>query len=586
MLNFKNLKKFWYNRKRLSFQLNLLLIAVALVMMTILSITGYILMRDAQNALIEEKQAKLFSYAKQLDIALDKTFDQKLIEKGLHNASREEKIKALNADLVEITDFVANSAPGIGVGYYAKELDAIITYGPSKEMGDTVGQSITDAHLGRKVLATGQQIVQTANLVRGEIMNCMYPIIRDGEVLGYIWSNELMEDINTQINEMKNRFYFAIIVGIILVLIGVVTVAKFMRKNLRLIELGIHSSQSLSQGDLTKNIEAVSNNEIGDLINEINASTQGIKKMISSIDSDIYKLEDTSTNLSKISQDILSTSTNTINQVTDVQKNMKVQSDTLNSVYDNFDFLDNEMQKIHGASEENVEQTVQCVEVVQSTSKIIETSIDQLDKVTSLVNFAVSAINKLEDQTKQIESTLDMIRRISEQTNLLALNASIEAARAGELGRGFAVVADEIRKLAGESSNIVDKIEKLTHEIKTETNETISAMNVDVNETINQLEAIKETQNNLDNVTSKLQTFVEFSQNMNEMIQNQTNFSRSVKDSLVEIAASSEKTTSVMDLVSDSTRELEDIVNNLAASSENLNTLSQTLRNLISRFKF
>jgi len=128
-------------------------------------------------------------------------------------------------------------------------------------------------------------------------------------------------------------------------------------------------------------------------------------------------------------------------------------------------------------------------------------------------------------------------------------------------------------------------LEKLTQDIKTETNEAISAMNMDVQDTINQLEAIKETQTNLDNVTAKLQTFVEFSQNMNKMIQNQTNFSRSVRESLVEIAASSEKATAVIDQVFESTHEQEDIVNKLAASSEDLNNLSQTLRNLISRFK-
>ncbi|MGI6649206.1 MAG: methyl-accepting chemotaxis protein [Bacillota bacterium] len=585
MLKLKGIKGLWQNRNKLSFQFNMLLIAVALIMMSILSVTGYVLMQNAQNALINEKQAKLFSYTKQLDLALEKTFDQMIIEKGLQNASREEKIKALNEELVEITDFVANSSPGLGIGYYAKELDGIITYGPSQEMGDTVGQSINDEHMGRKVLATGQQIVQTANLVRGEIMNCMSPIIRDGEVIGYIWSNELMETINIQIAEMQRKFYLSIVIGFVLVLIGVAVVARFTRKNLKSIELGIQSSQALAQGDLTRNIEVAANNEIGDLINEINASTQGIKKMISSIDSDIYKLEETSTNLSEISHDILLTSNNIIKQVTNVQEDMRIQSSTLNNVYTNMGSLDNEMQKISSASGENVEKTVQCVEVVQSTQEIIETSVAQLDKVTNLVTFAVSAINKLEDQTKQIENTLDLIRNISGQTNLLALNASIEAARAGESGRGFAVVADEIRKLAGETSNIVDKIEKLTQDIKTETNETISAMNMDVQDTINQLEAIKETQTNLDNVIGRLQTFVEFSQNMNQMIQNQTNFSKSVRESLVEIAASSEKATAVIDEVFESTHEQEDIVNKLTASSEDLNNLSQTLRNLISRFK-
>ena len=45
---------------------------------------------------------------------------------------------------------------------------------------------------------------------------------------------------------------------------------------------------------------------------------------------------------------------------------------------------------------------------------------------------------------------------------LLALNASIEAARAGEAGKGFAVVADEIGKLATNSAEAAEQIQKVS----------------------------------------------------------------------------------------------------------------------------
>ncbi|WP_431978023.1 methyl-accepting chemotaxis protein [Pseudomonas oligotrophica] len=78
----------------------------------------------------------------------------------------------------------------------------------------------------------------------------------------------------------------------------------------------------------------------------------------------------------------------------------------------------------------------------------IETSLQQIDQLSTTISQAVSVIQSLADETSKIGSVLDVIGSIADQTNLLALNAAIEAARAGEQGRGFAVVADEVRLLA------------------------------------------------------------------------------------------------------------------------------------------
>ncbi len=60
-----------------------------------------------------------------------------------------------------------------------------------------------------------------------------------------------------------------------------------------------------------------------------------------------------------------------------------------------------------------------------------------------------------------ITDKVTAINQIADQTNLLALNAAIEAARAGQQGRGFAVVAEEVRRLADVSRKTAGEITEL-----------------------------------------------------------------------------------------------------------------------------
>ncbi|WP_019121167.1 methyl-accepting chemotaxis protein [Brevibacillus massiliensis] len=63
-----------------------------------------------------------------------------------------------------------------------------------------------------------------------------------------------------------------------------------------------------------------------------------------------------------------------------------------------------------------------------------------------------SQLFDVESSVQQIDKITKMVVEIAGKINILGLNASIEAARAGEYGRGFSVVASEIRNLAENSS--------------------------------------------------------------------------------------------------------------------------------------
>ena len=226
-----------------SLRARLLLFVICIVAIPVIS-AGYLLTFTAEQALMNEKERKLFGAAVVLDQALDGTYRDILKERGGADLPRTEQIALLNRALRKITDQVAAAYPGIGVGYYSKELDAILTYGPSETYGNTVGRAIGEDHGGRIVMETGQPRVQEGSLVRGRIMNAMYPVVRGGEVIGYIWANEMAADIRQQIGAMNKKIFFLVLGGLLTGIAGVAYVINRMMKDIDQIKAGLLTVRS------------------------------------------------------------------------------------------------------------------------------------------------------------------------------------------------------------------------------------------------------------------------------------------------------------------------------------------------------
>ncbi|MBN6186882.1 GHKL domain-containing protein [Aneurinibacillus sp. BA2021] len=172
------------------------------------------MIRHVEGTLLQEKEQKLFSIAQQLDMMMPGTYDSYL-PSAERQLTRDEKIVRLHDALAASTEEIAKRNPGIGVGYYAKDLNAIITYGPEQEMHGKVGVSIDLQHPGRQVLATGKPLVYTGPQVRGDIMNAMVPLLRDGSVIGYVWANETTSSVSAQLTRMERKLFLLLGAGLL-----------------------------------------------------------------------------------------------------------------------------------------------------------------------------------------------------------------------------------------------------------------------------------------------------------------------------------------------------------------------------------
>lgn len=234
--------------------------------------TGYLTARTSVNAMVAEKQQKLFGATHFLDRSLHGSYVDILRRHKAEDADRATKIDILNAELSQVTDDVARAYPGIGVGYYSLDLDAIITYGPSKIYADKVGLPISESHQGRLVMATGIPRVQEGNLVRGQIMNAMHPLVREGRVIGYAWANELTVNITAQINAIVWQIAGAVLISLIMGSIGVAKVTNYLATDVEGINFGVRKIRE----DLSYRLQPLQG-EIGEIATAINEMAQALQ---------------------------------------------------------------------------------------------------------------------------------------------------------------------------------------------------------------------------------------------------------------------------------------------------------------------
>ncbi|MBD1210913.1 MAG: HAMP domain-containing protein [Ignavibacteria bacterium] len=209
-------------------------------------------------------------------------------------------------------------------------------------------------------------------------------------------------------------------------------------------------------------------------------------------------------------------------------------------------------------------------QAAEEGGEIVTQTVTKIERIAVVVQTSAQTVEQLGHSSQEIGEILGVINKIADQTNLLALNAAIEAARAGEHGRGFAVVADEVRLLAEGTGKATKQIAAIIHRIQAETQN-----------------AVKTIQSG----KSEVQNGIDLAQKANTALQDILSSSRKVSDVVqnIVLASQDQATTSVhtaerIQQMLFSTNEAANGIAQIARSATNLNTLTQDLRNLVSRF--
>jgi methyl-accepting chemotaxis protein WspA len=202
-------------------------------------------------------------------------------------------------------------------------------------------------------------------------------------------------------------------------------------------------------------------------------------------------------------------------------------------------------------------------------------SLTRMEETMHNVTEAAGSVNAklaiLSEKAGNINQVVTTITKVADQTNLLSLNAAIEAEKAGEYGRGFAVVATEIRRLADQTAVATYDIELMVKEIQSAVSAGVMGMEKFSDQVRRGMTEVQQVGGQLSQIIHQVQALAPRFQVVNEGMQAQASSAEQINQALAQLSEAAQQT-----------------VESLQQSSQaidELNMVSNGLRNGVSRFK-
>jgi methyl-accepting chemotaxis protein len=220
--------------------------------------------------------------------------------------------------------------------------------------------------------------------------------------------------------------------------------------------------EKLAERDLTVEVNAVGQDEIGRLSLAFNTSVSKVREVLLTMARSVETLSAAAQQLTTRSTTASGNAEAQSGKTNQISVATQEMTATIGEISHNAEIASDASRKSASAAGEGGQ-------VMQEASATME----RIGTVTAAVADRMMSLDK---RSQEIGRVITVIQEISEQTNLLALNAAIEAARAGEHGRGFAVVAGEVRRLAERTKGATEEIAATIRSIQEETNQTVKVM--------------------------------------------------------------------------------------------------------------
>lgn len=388
-------------------------------------------------------------------------------------------------------------------------------------------------------------------------------------------ASESADEYLMNAKDVEKRIIILIVVLAVLILLITSVVWYRITRSLTVpIKKIQRAAKQIAQGNLDVNVDVHSQNELGELADNIRETAAALNLYVTEIQNGLTAIGNGELNYTTdvVFRGDFITLKNAMEKISVLLKESLQQiSNSAEQVAAGAEQMSNSAQILsQGASEQagSVEELAVSINEISDSvsenaqnavksSKLAEEVGEQVLDSNRQMHEMAGTIKQIKNNSDEITVIVREIEDIAFQTNILALNASVEAARAGEAGRGFSVVANEVRRLASKTTSA----SKMTSELASKT-----------------LEAVQESMSSAGKTEQSLVKVVQGMKDVNGIVDNISEASVQQADAISQIRKSIELISEIVQGNSATSEES-------AAASEELSAQAQLLKSMVEQFQ-
>lgn len=501
--------------------------------------------------------------------------NDKYLRKGEYEITKNESL---------LDSFVKNSEVEIAL-YFGDTIAA--TTMASHKTGKKINGEQAPAEIVETVIKNKEEYIDNNAFINDRYYYAYYAPLKNpgGTVVGMFLAVKPVKETDEMILENTIAILIVAVVLFVLAAIAVLFIAsrigRAVRRAGRLLD-------DISQGDLTVSIDKrmmKRKDELGlmaqaltGLMNELHGVLADIKNssvVLSEAGQELNNFAgDTKITVNEVTMAVEDISHGALTQVEDFER----ATDQVSNMGVTIDQIVDEVGSLYETSESMERSKTDAEEIIAELSASSEKTFEAIKMIENQVNLTDESVSKIKESVKLIAS-------IAEETNMLSLNASIEAARAGDAGKGFGVVATEIQKLAEESNQSAETIDKVIRNLAAESRNTVEAME-HMNEIMQeQQQKLRQTKMKFQDVSygiqssmTKIKDIRTESAACDDARENVTKVIRNLSSVTEQNASATEQTTASMD-------NLNTTMGILAEKADQLETLAEKMQENLEFFK-